>query len=416
MASQSRIVRSSDNFSLQRHRLPGFPLVLDKYGTLVEPIQDFLRAEAVQRHLAPGTLLDEAYALRAWWDYIGDLSPTEYITADTIVAWVGIELERLRRKEARAPSKRRLSRCLDVIGRFHRHLLDGRRYSEGEQGWRAAAYIGRLDARLADRNVGNVTFSYTAKTKGGGRPTPSDDEVDKVLDALADVATPYLGARNWLLARWMREVGLRRAGVASLTIEHIRAALVGEGILNREEYLTRLGTTLQDRASIRRRIEQFRSSGRTFICGLITEKGPKTREIKIRFEIMFSTLDFIWSERASVAKSNRIIQGPIWLSKKTGRGLTATAVGDIVKGAFNAAGVRGSGHRLRACFAEEVVYRLYALAKEAHGIMFDENQVLIDAAEELGHSDWRSLRSYLNRAARNYASERRAQQTITFDD
>ena len=62
-SKRSRIVRASDAFRIDRHHLPKFPLVMDREGALVEPIFDFLRAEAVQRHCASGTLADEAYAL-----------------------------------------------------------------------------------------------------------------------------------------------------------------------------------------------------------------------------------------------------------------------------------------------------------------------------------------------------------------
>ena len=380
---------------------------MDREGALVEPIFDFLRAEAVQRHCASGTLADEAYALAAWWDYVQDLAPNSAIDLNSVVHWTGIELERLRHGDRRARSVRRISRCLNVVTRFHEHLLQDWSYSPGEQHWRAAAYVARLDHALADRRRSAVTFGYSAKAKGGGRPTPSEAEVDQVLDALGDGEKVHLSARNWLIARWMRDVGLRRAGVASLSLESLRLALISEGVLRRDEFFTRRGTTHQTRNEVRAALERFRNTGRTFVSGEITEKGPKTRGIKIPFLLLHQTLDFIWSERASKAGNSNLMHGALWLSEKTGRGLEAGSIGDIVKSGFSQAGVAGSGHRLRACFAEEVVFRLYALAKVAAGIAFDENQVLIDAAEELGHSDWRTLRSYLNRAARNYAAQAR---------
>lgn len=206
------------------------------------------------------------------------------------------------------------------------------------------------------------------------------------------------------MASWMREVGLRRAGVASLSIERLRTALISEGILASSEYFTCSGTTSRSRLEVRAGIERFRHSGRTFITADVTEKGQKTREIKVPFQLLYQTLDFMWSERAKVSASSSTLHGSLWISLKTKKGLSSKAVGDIVKDGFITAQVRGSGHRLRASFAENVVFRLYALAKETSGILFDEHQVLIDAAEELGHSDWRSLRFYLNRAARNYAA------------
>ena len=410
---RTRIVRASEDFVLQKHRLPRFPLVLDPGGALVEPIFDYLRAQAVQRHLAPGSIEDEAYILCAWWDFVLGQPATSSISLDSIVSWTGTELERLRLGNPGARTRRRLSRCLDVISRFHRYLLQEHSYSQGHEEWRAANYVARLDARLSDPSTGKVTFGYSAKAKNGGRPTPSDYAVEQVLDVLSSPDNPYLAARNWLIARWMRDVGLRRAGVASLTIERLRASLVAEGILAPNEHFTRAGTSSKSRTEMRGAVERFRQSGRTFVTAEIIEKGGKTREIKVPFQLLHQTLDFIWSERAKVQSSGPVFHGYLWLSLKTKDGLTAKAVGDIVKDAFVVADVRGSGHRLRACFAEEVVFRLYALAKGSSDILFDDHQILIDAAEELGHSDWRSLRYYLNRAARNYAALNRAVRPAT---
>jgi hypothetical protein len=407
--ARTRIVRASGNFMLQGHSLPRFPLVLAPNGALIEPIFDYLRAQAVQRHLALGSIEDEAYILCAWWDFVLKQAPVDSVNVDTVISWTGTELERLRLGKVGAKTRRRLSRCLDVIGRFHRYLLQDHSYAHGHEVWRATNYIARLDAGLSDPAASKVTFGYSAKVKNGGRPTPSDADVDQVLDALSSPEHPYLAARNWLIARWMRDVGLRRAGVASLTIERLRTALYAEGILDRHEHFTRAGTTLKSRVEVRAAIERFRQSGRTFVVAEITEKGPKTREIKVPFQLLHHTLDFMWSDRARVTPSNSILRGSLWMSLKTKRGLTPKAVGDILKQAFVSTNVRGSGHRLRACFAEEVVFRLYALAKENADILFDDHQILIDAAEELGHSDWRSLRYYLNRAARNYAALNRVQ-------
>jgi hypothetical protein len=90
----------------------------------------------------------------------------------------------------------------------------------------------------------------------------------------------------------------------------------------------------------------------------------------------------------------------VFISKKTGRGLAAQAAGDIVKYAFNDVGEQGSGHRLRAYFCVQLVFRIYVEARRLQGILLDENEVLMRAAEITGHSAIESLRPYLNRAKR----------------
>lgn len=400
-----QVIRASQAFRLDHHHLPGFPFVLDHEGFLIEPIFAFLRSEAVQRHMAAGTLLDEAYVLRTWWHFVTGPSPFATISVDTVVQWTGLELSR-NQTTGKGRSKRRLSRCLDVIGRFHRYILSDRIYAAGSENWRSSSYLARLDPRLRDASFAEVSLGHPAQRLNGGRPTPSEPDVERVLDALASRESPYLAARDWLLGRWMRDVGLRRAGVASLTVESLAQALIAEGILERHESLTTAGSTKRSRSQIRGRIEEFRKTGRSFICGEITEKGGRTRETKIPFSLVLETLDYVWGERTHLQNSPAP-SGPLWLSVKTRRGLTAAAIGDIVKQAFRAASVKGSGHRLRACYAEEIVFRLYDQAKTTQDILFDENQILIDAAEAMGHSNWKSLRHYLNRAARNYAAQAR---------
>lgn len=269
------------------------------------------------------------------------------------------------------------------------------------------AFEGVDARRVRDRSYADVSFGSVPSRLNGGRPTPSEPEVERVLEVLADTPNSYLAARNWLIARWMREVGLRRAGVASLTIESIQAALTSEGIIARGEDLSRAGTTLQTRSVVRQAIRTFELSGRTFVGGQVTEKGGKTRDTQIPVGLMLETLDYVWAERATVQRAGPL-RGSLWLSLKTRRALTAAAIGDLVKAGFRTASVEGSGHRLRACFAEDVVFRLYEEARVSRDVLFDENQVLLDAAEIMGHTSWKSLRSYLNRAARNYAAGARS--------
>jgi len=80
-----QVIRASQAFRLDHHHLPGFPFVLDHEGFLIEPIFAFLRSEAVQRHLAAGTLLDEAYVLRGWWQFVSALSPAGMIVPRSVV-------------------------------------------------------------------------------------------------------------------------------------------------------------------------------------------------------------------------------------------------------------------------------------------------------------------------------------------
>jgi hypothetical protein len=72
------------------------------------------------------------------------------------------------------------------------------------------------------------------------------------------------------------------------------------------------------------------------------------------------------------------------------------SISNILLEAFDKADVEGSGHRLRAAYAYEVMKDAYLRARAAHGRNWDPQTVLHLVAEALGHKNLESLRSYLN--------------------
>ena len=96
----------------------------------------------------------------------------------------------------------------------------------------------------------------------------------------------------------------------------------------------------------------------------------------------------------------------IFLSDKTRGPLTADAVTRIVKEAFKATHVPGSGHRLRAHFTTKHAERLWREAFENNGFRWGqtiENSVLHDIAEALGHKGvTTACRHYLDLGRTSY--------------
>jgi integrase len=139
---------------------------------------------------------------------------------------------------------------------------------------------------------------------------------------------------------------------------------------------------------------------------LVTEKGSKTRSIAIPVPLAIMLLEFVWDQRHTfVCARQRTSPGyrppdTLFVSMKSGRQFTPDAISNLLKQAFNQGGVRGSGHRLRAYYAEQVVYDAYLRAKAKHGRAFDVATILTVAAEALGHSDTKTLPKYLNRILR----------------
>jgi len=82
--------------------------------------------------------------------------------------------------------------------------------------------------------------------------------------------------------------------------------------------------------------------------------------------------------------------------------LSNGAVADYVKAGFRRAGVSGSGHRLRARFAQNRVKQQYLLTRAQLGTIWQPEEVLLPVADELGHADLSSLRHYLNGMFREF--------------
>ena len=97
----------------------------------------------------------------------------------------------------------------------------------------------------------------------------------------------------------------------------------------------------------------------------ITGKGPKDRKVPFALDLMRDLLEVgIWTVRRQqlamwgTGESRQKQDGWIFLSFSTKRHLSAGAVGDLMKAAFKACGVRGSGQRLRAHYATMMAARL----------------------------------------------------------
>jgi hypothetical protein len=212
----------------------------------------------------------------------------------------------------------------------------------------------------------------------------------------------------------MEKGGLRSAGVASLTVDMLSDALLREGIgevntgrqgLCRID-LEALSETWTARESSLREIYSLRERGRKQVSVHVTEKNSKTREVWISIDFFISNLNFVWEERArfvarsAIATRHRRRGGALFISNKTGRQLGRKSIANFLGVAFKKAGVPGSGHRLRAFFAENVLRAEWNRAKSKGIKSPDILTILFAVAERLGHRNIRTLRHYLNKLKR----------------
>ena len=377
------IVRASRWFMLGQKAAAGFPIVVSADGVVVETIASFLRARFVYQNAGIGTLCDEAYILREWWQYLARqrVAPHE-VSEKLFLLWI--------RDQERRMENARVQRKISLVHQFHR-------------------FLSKSDPTFENSTVFMSEFPKFKYPRSSlrsrpGRPTPDTTEVEKVLDVLSHSSNPYLAARDWLLGMWIVETGLRREGVSSIRLATLEASLKEEGIL-----LTNLLHCCRDPAEadrIRASLFSLKDSGREAVFIAVVEKGRKWRTVPVPIGLMLLTLEFIWNERDkllaeySARYTEARAEGAVWISLKTGRPLGVQSIGDRLKHAFNRAGVAGSGHRLRAYFACSLVWRLYRRAKSRSGAAWEANMVLLQAAEILGHNNIETLRPYLNRVLR----------------
>jgi integrase len=152
-------------------------------------------------------------------------------------------------------------------------------------------------------------------------------------------------------------------------------------------------------------LHRLRDGKRKNLFCEVYEKG-KTREFALPITLAIQTLEFIWDQRHIFIERRRL-HNPVYvaprnvfLSSKTGGSMSPAAIGNLLKAAFKNAGVKGSGHRLRASYSEQVVLDAYLRAKAAHGRYYDVRAVLSTAKDSLGHKDQKTFKRYLNRLIR----------------
>lgn len=387
--TRTHILKSTDNFSLGGHStVKGFPLFLGRDGRVVEELTQYFRYRFSIQHSNRGTLKDEAYILREWWDYIADAN-VEYhqVSEKLFMLWI--------RNNQQSMENVRVQRKIEVVHRFQRFTI-------------VRVYGEDFPLGIFSEERPKFQFPRSSLRSRGSRPTPDFNDVEVVLSYLGAHADEYLASRNYLMARWMSDTGLRAAGVAQLDIGNLIDAMSLEGIhLEASVALSDLVHSDQDRLVTS--IQALHMKNRQYLYVRVTEKGNKTRYVQVPIDLFVETIEFVFGERRncqikhSKGVESKEVPDALWISLKTKRALSSAGIGDILKRAFTATGTKGSGHRLRAYYACSLVLKLYRQQKQMHGKGWDAPAVLLQAAELLGQSQIESLRPYLNRAIREDA-------------
>ena len=355
-------------------------MVIGPNGHIVEELALFLRNRFVLQNATLGTLHDEAYILVDWWSFL-DLRQCEWGAVDQsmVLGWVRLMEPHM--------EKARITRKLSVMTRFQKCLF---------QQWRPD----ELPTSIFGGDSAVVSYPASQLRTKKGRYTPDMHEAEAIMSELSDEEDPYLASRNWLIGMWMLHSGLRAQGVSQLSLRAISRSLVAEKCLPADAICLSRLNRFDARSNVLSRLQVLEDVGREHLFIPVVEKGTKSREVAAPFSLVIETLEFVWSERAGFVKRRGRSEDVVFLSKKTAGKIEPGSIGDIVKAAFKKCQIDGSGHRLRALYACRLVRKRYERAVEAHGRLWEPVQVLMEAAELLGHDDPETLRTYLDRALR----------------
>lgn len=438
--SDFRLTFADRNFMWAAERRERLPILRWPDGSICEPVLAYFGYSAVNARVRISSMKPEAYAIREWLTFLENRGTRWDEASDRLLSeWRESHRDRIDRGEI---EERQVERKIQCVFDFYRLLPKALPFDE--RGTARAEFVGRADDTTGgsypitskivispDVEFGEMWSGGTRfAKKGRKRKTPDSHQVGKVLTYLRGKPDHRVSRRrgktgqswraqeaerNWLKARCMIDGGLRAEEVANLPLEAILEALRTESILiglKRESGMHPLDALSEDedgRERVLRALDTLESNHRKNLYVEVIGKGRKSRNAPMPIDLIRDLLTIgIWTVRyqqvADWKRRDTDYRAPevLFLSFKTKRAMKPGTVADIMKDAFNAVGLDGSGHRLRAYYATMMADSLWQECFAMNGFRFDQtvvNMALDRLAEALGHrSVTVTVRHYLDMA------------------
>ncbi|WAJ27279.1 hypothetical protein [Antarcticirhabdus aurantiaca] len=386
----------------------GLPLIADVDGTICVPLLRFFGWSRRYKRVKISSMKPEAYVLREWWHHLHSIGRMWNDVDDRVLnEWRELQKTELNEKGRRVRNDRSVARKMEIVFTFYDRAM--------------AATIGEFD--LVSTN-GPITCSEplniseklarkfglrTARTWASAdkasystkkRATPDDSAVSVILAHLRSSAADVgLCERNWCIGRAMSDCGLRAMEVAGLTIQALEEGLAKKGIVvsqhtralgNRPVRLDELDETDERRTHIINALRLLKRKHHENIHIPIKGKGDNEREAPFPIDYVMDLLEnYIWSSRQDLIRAkSQLPPDAVFLSDSTATALGKGAIGNLMKKAFKAKNISGSGQRLRAYFGHSIASRYWSEFYAGNGFRWDqtvENMTLDMVAEALGH-------------------------------
>ncbi|WP_290561923.1 hypothetical protein [Agrobacterium sp.] len=412
---------------------PCHPSVVCEQKGLVLPIAAFL---AYRRKLGASaeTLRRDSYWLAEYWDFLKSKGYSiANVTERTVLEFIENGAKRssnvtfLRKSDASVSYLETLNTKRDLIYSFlyvleHKlQLIEGVVSLSGSQRRGTLSMKDRVRVSIGiagDRQGDEIRTALRAAKERSRRPrpTPSASQANEIIAAALKWRGEHSPATYYLFASLQNKAGARAGGVCDLTVTSLTTCLLEEiqnQIITPIPHLAKLSGNSPERNAVRQAVidslKALRAKGRKFVFASVIEKGKPARGLPIPIELCVELIEYIWNERADFLDKRATAGHPpspdyVFLSQTTGNQYRRSSVGRVLKELFDATGVRGSGHRLRAAFCEDIVRELYLREKAKNGSHYDADTILLLAAEYLGHRDPSTLRPYLNNVLKQETS------------
>ncbi len=368
------LIFTDDQCVIRNVIYPGIPLLVNSNNHILEAPSDWFRYLIVMRRSAKDSVRQFAYHLKYWWTYL-NRNKIEWNSVDDFVMmnWRDEYLEA-------GSSEGTVNGYLSTVFRMYlwaeknayTHELIGE--ADWERGVRPPLSVEiRFDRRGIKRYSSPLLIKTTAKPI---LPTPTNDEITKVHEALAELYGNNINlmVRDALILSWMEQTGIRR-----------------------EETLTLRQSQIPEWKEIME-LEEAGEKKEITVIG----KGNKRRSLWVGADLLSQTRDYIEEERQVIVtrfhntlRSHYKNPPEIFLSSKTGLRMNRDSISQKFAKAFRKAGVRGSGHRVRARFLTNLAVNTFERELEKLGAIPDMTSALLPVAQIAGHSNIETLSHYL---------------------
>ncbi|MDC8786000.1 tyrosine-type recombinase/integrase [Roseateles koreensis] len=367
---------------------PDLPLLMTNDGIL-EVQSDYLRELTVMRGLSPASVNEMSKYLRTHV-HIMDAGGLSWEQTNEVA------LRRWRNEQAgENPSNARRGYLNQQLAVIYHFLI------WAEKKGRIQGVVGPLSpadqstflvpveiARWhSDGTPAHFKLPLLYRTVGeSDRRNATAGQVDELFVALANEQNPYLAERNSLIGRFAENTLMRRHEIAALLASQLPSLGAAKAAC---------------------------SSGEELTISLHITKGMKARETIVDPQLVIDTWTFIEANRAEMLQRRSLPDRsdlPIFLSWRTGGKIHADALTNLFSSKQKQAGVkRASLHNLRSKGATDRVESLIDMYEQTGAPLPDEETLLLQAQELLGHASIATTRTYIRREKKRRADRKRAE-------